>query len=135
MKWPPTDLQIVEEIYRRHYDEFSRHSRELKVRDTKVYVPIRVKELADHFGVDGDIIFGRLYYHLEPKYGFKKGDGSEVRFFDIQLQEDRHVVQFPLLAAVVADLRDKRRKHLIATWLSVVALIFSAVSIGVAWTQ
>ena len=132
MKWPPTDLEILEEIYRRYYAAFAEYSKESQNRSTKVYVPIDINQLAEHFGIDGDIVFGRLYYHLEPKYGFTQQDDSKVHFFMLKAVEDTHAVQFPLLASVIAELRDERKKHVIATWLSVAALIISAISIGIA---
>lgn len=132
MRWPPTDLQILEEIYRRYYTVFAEYSKETQNRATKVYVPINIEELAKHFRIDGDIVFGRLYYHLEPKYGFTKKDNSKVYFFTLKAGKDTHAVQFPLLAAVIAELREKRKKHLIATWLSVAALVVSAISVGIA---
>lgn len=136
MKWPPTDLQLLEEIYRRYYAVFAEYSKGTPSRTTKVYVPINIEELAEYFGIDGDIVFGRLYYHLEPKYGFtQKDDNSKVHFFTLKTGEDRHVVQFALLAAVIAGLREERKKHLIATWLSVAALIASAISVGIALAQ
>ena len=132
MKWPPTDLQILEEIYRRYYTVFEAYSKEFPNRSSKLYVPINIEELAEHFGIDGDIVFGRLYYHLEPKYGFTQEDDSKVHFFTLRAGEDKHAVHFPLLASVIADLREVREKHLIATWISVAALIVSAVSVGIA---
>lgn len=62
MKWPPTDLQVLEEIYRRYYGEFAAFSRDCPERSTKVYVPIDIAAIAKHFKIDGDIIHGRLYY-------------------------------------------------------------------------
>jgi hypothetical protein len=69
--------------------------------------------LAEHFGIDGDIIFGRLYYHLEPKYRFTQKDNSKVNFFTLKAGEDTHAVQFPLLSSVLAELREKRKKYLV----------------------
>ena len=130
MKRPPTDLEILEEIYERYYSTFSSFTREKPNRSTKVYVPINIEAIAKHFAVDPDIIFGRLYYHLEPKYGFTKPDGStEVNFFALEVGSDRHSVQFPLLATVIASLREERNKHLMATWLSIAAIVISVVSL------
>lgn len=136
MKWPPTDLALLEEIYRRYYAQFSAFSKESPTRSAKVYVPINVEELAAHFGVDKDIIFGRLYYHLEPKYGFRQADGARVPFFMLRTNDKEvHAVQFPLLASVIATLRDERQKHQIATWLSILALVVAAISTGVSISQ
>ena len=131
MKRPPTDLEILEEIYESYYSTFISFSREKPNRSTKVYVPIDIEAIAKHFAVDPDIIFGRLYYHLESKYGFIQQDGSNVHFFALQSGSDKHTVQFPLLAAVIANLREERNKHLVATWLSIAAIITSVVSLVV----
>jgi hypothetical protein len=88
-------------------------------------VPIDVVAIAKRFAVDPDIVFGRLYYHFEPKYRFIQPDGSKVHFFMVPEGSDKHHVQFPLLAAVIASLREERNKHLLATWLSIAAIIIS----------
>src|SRR5271165_4648679 len=57
----PTDLETLREIYERYYADFSSFSREDPKRTTKVYVPIDIETIATHFGVDADIVLGRLY--------------------------------------------------------------------------
>ena len=131
MKKPPTDLEILEDIYKCYYSTFISFSREKPTRSTKVYVPIDIEAIAKRFKVDPEIIFGRLYYHLEPKYGFTQPDGSKVHFFILQAVSDKHSVQFPLLATVIASLREERNKQLLATWLSIAAIIISLVSLAV----
>jgi hypothetical protein len=126
---PLTDLEILEEIYDRYYSTFAEYSRNEPNRFTKNYVPIDIKALADHFNVDADIIFGRLYYHLEKKYGFRQPDGSKVEFFSRQI--DQRSVQFPLLAAVIAGMREERNKYLWATWVAAASLIISLCSLVV----
>lgn len=121
MKRPPTDLEILEEIYRRYYDEFCAYAQENPERDSKVYVPIDIRAIAERFGIDGDIVHGRLYYYLDHKYSIIKPNGSMVPFF--RFVEDtvtgcRHQVQFPILASAIASLREERNKFLWATWLA-----------------
>jgi len=125
MKRPPTDLEILEEIYNSYYSTFSSFSRETPNRRTKVYVPISVESIAKHFAVDPDIIFGRLYYHLENKYGFTQPDGSKVHFFTRQIEPERDSVQFPLLASILASLKEEQNKYHVSTWLSVAAILIS----------
>ena len=81
MKRPPTDLEILKEIYNRHYDAFAAYSTEVPNRATKIYVPIDLDGIGDKLGVDADIVFGRLYYHLNHKYGYRKDDGLKVNLF------------------------------------------------------
>ena len=128
MKRLPTDLQILEAIYKRYYETFVKYSKEGHSRSAKNYVPINIKQLADDLKVDGDIIFGRLYYHLEKKHGYRQDDGTSVSFFSLGVGGDTHCVNFPLAASVLADLKDQARKYNIATWIAVGSLIIAIVS-------
>jgi hypothetical protein len=49
-KRPPTDLEIMEEIYRRYYATFRSFSKEEPSRSAKVYVPIHIETIGEHFG-------------------------------------------------------------------------------------
>lgn len=129
MKYP-TDRKILKAIHDRYYDEFCNYNKGKSTRDSKIYVPIDCAEIAKTLGVDGDIVFGRLYYHLDEKYGYKKGDGSSVNLFAFKVGKDRHVVNFPLLSAVVADLQQSHFKFTIPLFLTFLALF---VSIIVPW--
>lgn len=128
-KRPPTDLEILEEIYKMYYSKFISFSREKPNRSSKIYVPIDIESIAKHFSVDLDIIFGRFYYHLEPKYGFAQADGTKVPFFALQVGSEKHAVHFPLLAAVIASLREEKNKHLLSTWISFAAIFISIISL------
>ena len=125
----PTDLELLEEIYRRYLETYVAYSDENPGRSTKLYVPIDVKVLAAHFETDADIIFGRLYYHMEQKYGFTDPEGSKVPFFAVRVGSDKHAIQFPLLASILASLREEQNRYLWATWLSIAALALSVVSV------
>ena len=120
----PTDLAIVRWIYNRYYSEFVSYENDPNGRKTKIYVPIDVDEIGDRFSVDGDIIFGRLYYHLNPKYGYTNPDGSKVQVFAPSIG-----IQFPLLAAILADLSEDRNRYRTATLIALFSLAVSFVSI------
>lgn len=128
MKRPPTDLQILEEIYNRYYEKFSEYSSENPGRESKVYVPIDIASIAEHFGVDGDIVHGRLYYYLDHKYGIIRADGSKVPFFlfvENTSADKCHQVQFPILASAIAGLRESRNQYLWATGLAGASFIIA----------
>src|SRR6185437_6906692 len=127
----PTDLQILEDIYKSYYPVFELFTKETPDRSSKNYVPIDIKQIARHFDIDADIVFGRLYYYLDKKYGFVQSDGTKVPFFTVQAGKDRHAIQFPLLSSVLAQMREERNKHLWGITLSVIAIIISAVSLGI----
>jgi len=125
----PTDRQILRVIYDRYYDTFSEYARGDDSRTTKVLVPIDVEDIARRLEVDPSIVFGRLYYHLNKKYGYRQDDGSRVDFFVLRVVDDIHCVQFPLMASVLADLEDQARRYDRATWIAVGSLIVAIISI------
>lgn len=128
----PTDETLLATIYKRHLKAFSEWSEDNKTRVTKIWVPIDIDELGKKFRCDPDLIFGRLYYHMNEKYGSSTGDGQDVNFFNMRLANDRHVVNFPLLTSVLADLQDNRKRFIISTRLAALSLVISAISIGIA---
>ena len=131
MRRPPTDLEILEEIYRRYYSEFTRFELGDSLRDTKIYVPIDIRAIAAHFKIDGDIIHGRLYYHLDQKHSYTKSNGSQVvffRFVEDAPPEVRHQVHFRLLASAIAALREHKDQFkwpLVVTAISVVVAVLA----------
>jgi hypothetical protein len=113
---PPTDYELLREIYERYGAHFAEYVKDAAVgRETKILVPIDIPAIADRFGVDADSIFGRLYYHLDPKYGVPtvKGQPRKV-FFTPVAGDDRTCVNFPLLEAVLAGLWQEWRRDLLA---------------------
>lgn len=132
MKRTPTDLEMLNVIYEQHYDQFAQYSKDSPERESKIYVPIDCASIANQLGVDGDIVFGRLYYDLENRYGYTKDDRSKVHFFAFAMGEDRHCVNLPLLASVLAGLRHENKRFLVTTWIAVLAIIISSISLGVA---
>lgn len=131
----PTDLEILNTIYRLYYSDFIDFKRDNGARSSKTYVPIDCKKIAGELKVDADIIFGRLYYHLEKQYGYKRSDGSNVHFFALKVGDDPKCVNFTLMTSVLAGLRQERKKFWVGTVIAVLALIISAVSLTVSITQ
>lgn len=131
MKRPPTDREILRKIHKRYYDQFSAFKRgdPNAVRETKIYVPIDCEAIAKDLDVDPDIVFGRLYYHLEKKYGYVQQDGSKVHLFAFAVGKDRHAVHFPLLSAVLADLEQSWFRFTVPLIISALAFVISIISL------
>lgn len=124
----PTDLKVLSTIYKLYYEEFKNHSREPDIengRQTKIYVPIDCKAVAKELDVDGDIVFGRLYYHLEQKHGYTRSDGSNVVFFSLMVGADRHCINFPLMVSVLAGLQEGSSQFQRSTWISAIAVVIA----------
>jgi hypothetical protein len=131
LKKLPTDLQLLKYIYKAYYEDFVKFSKdeEKTTRSTKLYVPIDIREIAAHFKIDSEIIFGRLYYHLDRKYHYKNEDGSNVHLFALKVGQDIHAINFPYLSAILSEMKDKNFKYWISIFLSLSAVIISIISL------
>ena len=132
MKRPPTDFELLKAIYKRHRGEFAEYVKGASSgRASKILVPIDILAIANQFGVDGDSIFGRLYYHLDPKYGQppEKEGGPRKVFFAPVAGGDRNCVNFPLLEAVLASLWQQWRRDLWAIGTAGVSLAIALASL------
>lgn len=129
MKRLPTDLKILNAIYEQYYETFTSFNEEHKTRNSKVYVPIDIKPIAESLGVDGDIVFGRLYYHLDKKYAYRKENAVKVPFFEKNFNNEKHIINFPLMASVLADLRDQEIKYLKTTKIASFSVIISILAV------
>ena len=122
-----TDLKILQTIYTKYYSEF----KNMKTNKTKFYIPIDCKEIAKELNIDGDIIFGRLYYHMDKKYSYTQDDGSKVHFFTMNIENNKKHINFLLLDAVLADMKESRNRYLYPFGISIIALVMSFFSIVV----
>jgi hypothetical protein len=125
----PTDLEILELIYQEYDEQFSKYDKKTAERDSKIMIPIDVAEIARELNVDGDIVFGRLYYHLESKYGYTNDDGSKVKFFALKAGTQTNCINFPYMASVLANLQDEKRKFNWSLAVAIVAVIISLISL------
>jgi hypothetical protein len=94
-------------------------------------VPIDIVAVAERFAIDADIIFGRLYYHLDPKYR-SPSDERKV-FFTPVAGDDGNCVNFPLLEAVLAGLWQQRRRDLFPVVTAVFSLAIALASLFISW--
>ncbi len=124
----PTDLEILDEVYEEYYPHFIKFDKNKPERDAKIYVPIDIDLIGKRLAVDGDIIFGRLYYHFNNKYSYTK-NGSTTDFFSLRQGQDIHLVQFPYMSSILAELRAEDKKHKSNLGISILSLIIAVGSI------
>lgn len=53
---------------------------------------VDLTKVAVRLGSTPELIFGRLYYHLDKKYRYKQDDGARVDLFLLNLQNKGHGV-------------------------------------------
>jgi len=128
----PSDLEILKYVYKEYYRSYSSFMKGDGSRETKIFVPIEINKIAKKFRIDEDIIFGRLYYYLDPKYSYKDSDGSIKSFFVLSVNgKDRHCVNFPLMSSILAGLQEENNKFWISTTLAIYATVIAVLSIVV----
>ncbi|MCS6098967.1 hypothetical protein [Shewanella baltica] len=129
----PTDLQILQVIYDMYYDDFCSFENDNPTRAAKIFVPIDCQKIAYKLGTDGDIVFGRLYYHLANKYKYTdhgdKLSSSTVKLFEFQIGKDSKCVHFPFMASVLADLKIEARRFKLTLTASFIAVCISIASL------
>jgi hypothetical protein len=102
----------------------------MEQRRSKIMVPIDIPAIADHLDVDPDSVFGRLYYHLDPKYAEPAFQDKPRRaLFTPVLGDEQNCVNFPLLEAVLAGLWEERNRNLWALWISILSIGIALVSL------
>lgn len=121
----PTSRKILKTIYQKYYLQFCSYDKNNPQRSAKIYVPIDIKAIADDLNVDPDIIFGRLYYHLDNKYRYTQSDGSQVYLFSLKVGDDKHAVNFPMLSAILSEFHEKWVRFTIPLFISALALLIS----------
>jgi hypothetical protein len=125
----PSDREILSIIYKMYYEEFQNFSHVVESgRPSKIYIQISCQAVAERLSVDKDIVFGRLYYHLQKKHGYTQDDGSKVLFFGT-VEDDLHCVNFPLLGSVLAGLQEEASKFRLATGISFLAMAVAIVAL------
>jgi len=127
----PTDLQILTAIWSRYYSAFAQFPQDELRRKSKIHVPIDIEAIAKELNVDADIVFGRLYYHLDQKFGYQRPTKEWVHLFALEVGGDRHCVNFPLLASVLAGLQQENQQYQVATWIAFLSLGVSIVALYV----
>lgn len=75
------------------------------------------------------MLFGRLYYHLDAKHRYTQDGGAQVHLFTLMVGDQMHCVNFPYLAAVLAERDVEHRRQLWSLWVSITALALSVASI------
>jgi len=130
----PTDREVLRCIYDTYYNEYVSFNEHSKYRITKTFVPLDLNLIGRKLSTDPDLIFGRLHYHLQSKFG-SPGGNKDIQFFQIEIQladkADRHVVNFPLLDSVLAELDYEHGKFLRSWRLSISSLVIAAIALAV----
>ena len=123
----PTDREILKTIYEMYASEYPKYI-EGEVRGVNdPFVPIDIWEIADKLHAQPELIFGRIYYHLNPKYSYDKVTFYIVSFRD---ENDNEIIKksihFPLLSSILAGLNEERLKFFTPITISFLVFLVAA---------
>jgi hypothetical protein len=124
---PPSDFDLLKVIYEDYRDEFTTRSGS----STNPFVAIDLAMIAAQLRTTDQMVFGRLYHHLDPRYAHEPdpaiGRTARKSFFTPVAGDLTNAINFPMLEAVVGGLWQERRRDL---WVSATAIVSIAISLA-----
>lgn len=112
-----------------HYHSYPGRELPNGKRENDPYMHISVRDVAAVLKCSPELLFGRLYYHLDAKYRYKQEGGAEVHLFAMKVGDTMHCIHFPYLAATLAEHDAEHSRFAWTLWLSIAALVLSGASI------
>ena len=129
MKRIPTERQVLRCIYSMYESAYPDILPGAARGNNDPYLPIDVRAVAEKLKCKPELLFGYLYYHLDAKHRYRTGENAHVHLFALQVGNKRHGVNFPYLAALLANHDLEHRRQLWSLALSIVAVALSAAAI------
>ena len=127
----PTDRYVLQCIFDMYKDQYPGKKGADGKGENDPYIAIDVRAVAEKIQCAPELLFGRLYYHLDQKHRYKQEDGTIVPLFYLQLGDKRHAVHFPYLASILAGQNQEFRRYALALGMSAAALGVSITSLVV----
>ncbi len=130
MKHLPTDRQVLKCIYLIYENDYPGKKIGSKG-ENDPFVPIDLRIIGNELKITPELVFGRLYFHLETKYRLKQESGAWVNLFVLDIENKGHSINFPYLTAILAGYEQEYRKQLWTMVISCLALAISVASLAV----
>jgi len=122
----PLDKDVLRCIYDTYESEYPGPLKNGSRGENDPYLPIDIEFISKKLHCKKELIFGRLYFHLDKKYRYANGERTSVPFF-VSGSNQRFLVNFPYLTSLLAGLEDEGRRILFPITISIFALIFSII--------
>jgi len=125
-----TDREILRCIYDMYRTDYPEKGDPL--------IPIDLAAVAAKLGCTPHLLFGRLHYDMGTRLKHRSPNDPNLTLasvFEMKAGNQRHVVNFPYLAAVLAALQEQRRRDLWTVWLSVGAIVVAVGSAVLQYTS
>ena len=94
------------------------------------YLPIDARAIAARLNCSPELLFGRLYHDMGNRLRYVDGN-TRTALFELKVGNQMHCVNFPYLAAVLAEKQSQYKREVWALALSIVAVIVAVASAAV----
>ncbi len=125
----PTDRKVLKCIYEMYESAYPGTSPNNERGPNDPYVPVNLSAVATKLNCKRELLFGRLYYHLDAKHRYQQDNGAWVNLFIMNIKGKGHSVHFPYLAAILSGHNQEYRKQFWSMAFSVLALVLSVASL------
>ena len=127
----PTDRDIIRCIYEMYESAYPGAASGQVRGENDPYLPVDLNAVAHRLNCKPEILFGRLYYHLDAKHRYKQDNGASVHLFHLNIQGKGNTVHFPYLASILASHDQEYRKQFWSIAFSVLAIVLSVAALVV----
>jgi len=125
----PTEREVLRSIYQEYESAYPGIPAGAVRGENDPYMAIDIPAIAKKLRCKPELLFGYLYYHLDAKHRYQTGENTFVHLFAIKAGDKHHGVNFPYLAALLADHNLEHRRQLWSVALSILALALSAAAV------
>jgi hypothetical protein len=126
MKKLPTEREVLRCIYEMYEPSYPGIPHGAVRGENDPHLALDVNAVAKKLKCKPELLFGYLYYHLDAKHRYKQSENVSVHLFALKVGQKRHGVNFPYLAALLANHDLEHRRQLWSVGLSLLALALSA---------
>ncbi len=120
-----TDLELLKTIQKEYVEAYLGRGDQKE----RFYIQIDCKLIAEKMKVDKELVFQRLYTHLEKRHGYKNDDGSNVHFFALRVGDKINCINYPYLCAILANMEDEKKELRITQIFAVVSIVISIIAL------
>ncbi len=125
----PTDREVLKCIYAMYESSYPGVPAGEVRGANDPHLQIDIPAVAKRLKCKPELLFGLLYFHLDAKHRYKQDSGAHVHLFLLNVANKHHAVNFPYLAAILANHNLEHRRQLWSVGLSLLALVLSAAAI------
>jgi len=125
----PSEREVLRCIYEMYESSYPGHPSGGGRGENDPYISVDMSAVASKLKCKPELLFGYLYFHLDAKHRYEQAEDVAVHLFAMKVGDKRHGVNFPYLAALLANHDLEHRRQLWSLGISILALVMSGVAV------